>query len=194
MRTLKALLAASMLLTLIACGGGGGGGGSSTPTPATRLVYTDPTDATAYRWVRDAGLSTNTHLVLDLVAPVGVNLHGIGFHATVDATRAGWSKVASGDATWIQNAAFSLGSGTQALAAKVSGNALQAGVYQKAVSTTPVASSGQPLVRVALDLTTGATPGTISLQQTSGKALALVAGTTVAAGNVTTAFGSLQAQ
>jgi len=38
------------------------------PTPASRLVYADPADANAYRWLKDTSLSTPTHLVLYLAA------------------------------------------------------------------------------------------------------------------------------
>ena len=195
MRIIKQVFAISSLLALAACAGGGGnGGGTPLPSSATRLVYANPTDDSAYRWLADSSLSTNTHLVLYLAAPAGVNLHGVGFHLTVDATKAAWIKVSSADPTYLQNAAFNLGSGPQALSAKVSGATLQGGVFQKAARSTPVASTGQPLIRIALDLAAGATPGTVSIQQIPAKALALIAGTTAAPGNITTVVGGLQAQ
>lgn len=193
MRALSSFLLVSALLALSACGGGSGGNPPG-PTPASRLVYTDPVDPSAYRWLKDASLSTNTHLVLYLAAPTGASLHGVGFHVTVDNAKASWSKVDAADATFVQNAAFTLGTGPQALAAKVTGATLQAGVYQKATSTAPVLSTGQPLARIAVDLATGTLPGSVSLQQVSGKGLVLLSGSPAAPGNLSMAFGALQAQ
>lgn len=193
MRALNSFLLATAMLALFACGGGSGGNPPG-PTPASRLVYTDPTDAASYRWLKDDALSTNTHLVLYLAAPAGVNLHGVGFHVTVDSAKATWAKVASSDPTYIQNGAFVLGTGTQALVAKVTGATLQGGIYQKAVGTAPLLSTGQPLARIAVDLATGTLPGSVSLQQVSGKGLVLLSGSTTTPGNLRMIFGALQAQ
>lgn len=194
MRVLKSCLLATTLMALSACGGGGGGNPPG-PTPASHLVYTDPSDANTYRWLKDASLSTNTHLVLYLAAPAGANLQGVGFHLTVvDATKASWAKVAPADTAFVQNAAFTLGTGTQALAAKVTGATLQGGVYQKAVNTAPVVSTGQPLVRIAVDLSSGTLPGPITIQQVTGKGLVLLSGSAATPGNLTMVLGTLQAQ
>lgn len=193
MRVLNQSLFVAALFVLVACGGGGGGNPPG-PTPASRLVYTDPANPNTYRWLKDASLSTHTHLVLYLAAPAGVNLHGVGFHLSVDSAKASWAKVASSDSSYVQNGAFVLGTGTQALAAKVTGATLQGGLYQKAVGTTPVVSTGQPLARIAVDLAAGTLPGSVSLQQVSGKSLVLLSGSTVTPGNLSLVFGTLQAQ
>jgi len=194
MRLLNQCLLVATVLALTACGGGGGGDTPPAPTQASRLMYTDPSDAKAYRWMKDATLSTNTHLVLYLVAPSGVNLHGVGFHLTVDGSKATWAKVVVTDSTYLQNAAFNLGTGPQALVAKVTGSTLQGGIYQKPVGTVPVVSTGQPLIRIAVDLAPATSPGPVTFQQLPGKGMALIAGSSVSPGNITVVLGALQAQ
>ena len=61
------------LMGFLACSGGGGGTTNNPPpakTIAGRLDYTNPTSGT-YTLVKDTTLSTSTHLVLNLMGPVG---------------------------------------------------------------------------------------------------------------------------
>ncbi|HJW09029.1 MAG TPA: hypothetical protein VJ483_05295 [Holophagaceae bacterium] len=186
--------AAALALTL-ACGGGGGGGGTtSTPPPsATKLVYTDPS-AGAYQLKKNATLSTNTHLVLDLVGDGSTTGAGLAFSLSVDTTRVtGWTKVAAADAFLVENGTvLNLGAGTPIMksttAAAGGTQTLSAAVAQKGFAGS-VALNG-PLARVAVDLKNGAMPGSITL--TVVKASVLNSAGTIASAAVTA--GSLSAQ
>jgi hypothetical protein len=168
--TTNLLLASSLLLTLAACGGGGG---SSKAKKASALVYTDPTTGT-YQLKKNAGLSNDSRLVLDLVAVNGGTGAGVAFQLTADTTKVSWAKVQDGDADYVRNGSvFTLGSAPQALKSKVSGNALHVVVSQKGLGGS-VALNGT-LATVALSLKTGVTPGSVSLGMVSGKAQALMA-------------------
>lgn len=159
-----------------------------TPAPAGALVYTNPTTDT-YRLVKNDGLSTTTHLVLDVTgvgAPTGV---GIAFTYTVDTTRATWAKVAGTDAEYIQAGdVFTLGSTPLGLKGKVATTTLTGGLGQKGTGS-PVALNGA-LARVALDLKTGAPTGTATL--TAPKAQIIAADGTIT--TVTVVPGTLSAQ
>ena len=105
------------------------GGTASSPAftrTASALAYADPTGG-AYRLVRNASLSTATHLVLDLLGPAGTSGRGVGFYLSADTTKVDWTKVAGSDAQLVQNSAFNLGTGTQLLKAKAAGDVLQPG-------------------------------------------------------------------
>lgn len=167
MSTLNRILAGSLLLTLAACTGGGpdGGGGS---TAATTLAYTDPTSGT-YRLMRNAGLSTNGHLVLDLVGPAATNGRGVAFTLTADTSKVTWAKVQAADAALAQNVAFTLGGSPQIFKVNVSSGTLQAGMFQKGSGVAAV-SLNTTLARVALDLNGGVAKGaSVSLSAPASK-------------------------
>lgn len=139
------------------------------PPPATTLSYTDPTSGT-YQVQRNAGLSTGTHLVLDVVGSGAPNGAGLAFTLTADATRLTFTKVNGADAQYIQNGAvLNLGSAPLGIRGKVSGNTLTAGLGQKGTGSS-VALNGV-LARFAVDLAAGAPQGTASLGQTKAKVL-----------------------
>lgn len=174
LRIKQSALLAIGLASILACGGGGGGGGTAPPPPppaktmADTLSYTNPSSGT-YMLVKNASKSTASHLVLDLLGPSG-SVSGVGFYLTTDQTKVSWSTVDPGDAQKIKSPTFS-----NAIAkSKVSGDTLQAGVYQKGTTAAISATSSTVLASVALDLKSNvpvANAATISL--TSGRALIL---------------------
>lgn len=146
----------ALLLCLLAACGGGSGGGSS-----PRLVYTDPAGS-GFRLVRNAALSTGTHLVLDLQGPAGTSGRGVDFTVTVGPGPA-WAKVAPDDGHFLQNNLFNLGTGVQALVSVVRDRTLVAGAFQKGPGNAVAFT--QPLARIALD-SGAAAPGPVALQVT----------------------------
>ncbi|WP_005033954.1 hypothetical protein [Holophaga foetida] len=156
MKLLAAPLGLILALAQFSCGGGS----SSPSTPkASGLVYTNPASGT-YRLVRNADLSTTTHLVLDLVGPLSGT--GSGVSVTLSAgTPVAWSNVNGSDpaGTFLANGTqFSLGSAPQILKARVTGQSLVGTVAEKGFSA-PKSLNGT-LLRVALDFRTGL--GTLS--------------------------------
>lgn len=167
MSSLNRLLAGSLLLALAACGGGGGGQ-PPVSTAATTLTYTDPTSGT-YRLMKNAGLSTAGHLVLDLVGPAATNGRGVAFTLTADTGKVTWAKVQAADAALAQNVAFSLGGSPQIFKVNVASGTLQAGMFQKGSGVAAV-SLNTTLARVALDLNGGVTKGaTVTLTAPAAK-------------------------
>lgn len=196
MTTLNRSFLGLTVLFALACGGGGT---STPPTPppptktiADTLAYTNPTSGD-YKLVRNTSLSSATHLVLDLMGPATGNGRGVAFTLTADTTKVTWAKVAGTDANLVQNGAFSLGSGTQIVSAKASGNTLQAGLFQKGSAVAAV-SLNTALARVALDLKAGIVPvnSTVTLSAVTGKANVLPE--TGAPQTVTLTLGTLAAQ
>jgi len=163
-RTARLLPLPSLALGfLLACGGGGGGGttAAATKTVADTFTYTNPSSGT-YQLVQDTAQSTAGHLVLDLVGPAG-SVSGVGFHLTTDATKVTWGSAPS-------PATFS----NTLQASKVSGGALQTGIYQQGTTAAATVTAATVLARVALDLNSGvliANADPIAL--TAGKALVL---------------------
>lgn len=163
-----------------------------TQNTATALSYTDPTSGT-YQLKKNAGLSTSTHLVLDLVgtaaAPSGA---GVTATFTADAAKVGWANVATSDAagTYVQNAAFTLGAAPQLLKGSLSGGTLQVTAAQKGYGS-PV-SLNATLLRVALDLKSAQTPGAVTLSADGTKCQILDASGNLVA--ITVSVGTLTAQ
>jgi len=182
-----ATLASIGLLTLLACGGNGGGG-TSTPTSATVLEYTNPADGT-YKLVKDDS-STGTHLVLNLMGP-DVVLSGVGFYLNADATKVTWADVSGG--AKVASATFT----TPVIAAKVTGDQLQGGVYQKGSAVLAVtADPTTVLATVALDLKTGVPANSpVTLSSVNGKCVILEGpGGATATTPITIAVGELVAR
>lgn len=184
------LLGAFSLALLIACGGGGGSTPPPPPAPtATSLVYTDPTSGT-YQLKKNTTLSTATHLVLDVVGSGAPSGAAFAFTLSTDATRSTWAKVDAADSQQIQNGTvLSLGTGSQAIKAKVTAGTLQGVVGQKGTGAS-VALNGV-LARVALDLRTGAPLGAASPALSATKAQILQADGTIT--TVTLTPGTLSA-
>lgn len=136
------------LMALLACGGGG----SPAPTPAPsapKITYTDPASS-GYRLVRNATLSSDSHLVLDLVGPSGVQGRGVAFTFAVDPARLAWAKPEATDADLVRPMTFDLGAAPQILKAKQAAGTLQVAFAQKG-SAVPAKTLDAVLARVALD-------------------------------------------
>ena len=183
----RTLLGLSLVLTA-ACGGGGGGGQPPPKSIADSLVYTNPTSGDYNLLKSTAVASTATHLVLDLVGPATGNGRGVAFTLSADTTKVNWSTTPA----LVQNVAFNLGTGTQILSAKVTGDTLQAGLFQKG-TTVPAVSLNTTLARIALDLKSGvAVNSTVTLSAVPNKANVLPE--TGAPMIISVSTGTLQAQ
>ncbi len=144
---------------LLACGGGGGGGNNAVQGSSLSLVYVDP-PATGYRFVRDAQLSTGTHLVLDLVGPAGDRGRGVAFTLQLTPGQVGWAKVAPDDPQYLQNILFDPGPGTPLLKSALQGQTtLLADDFQKGLGNDKALDG--PVCRVALDAQAGLTPSAV---------------------------------
>jgi len=153
------------------------------PTSASALIYTDPTDPSSWRLVRDSA-STSTHLVLDLLAPIGLFGQGVTMILTADTTEANWSFV-SGTA-YLAQAAYP---NAMVSIASINGNSLRIVVSQAAGA--PVAAYGSaPVLSVALDLVSGASPGNVAVSVAQGGHLGL----TPTPSPITIEIGVLKAQ
>jgi len=162
-------LAALGISALLACGGGGGGTNTgNNPPPKTiadNLTYTNPSSGT-YQLVKNTTKSTASKLVLDLVGASG-SLSGVGFYLTADQTKVTWTTVDLGDPEMVKNSAFS----NTLVKSKVSGDTLQAGVYQKGTTGAITATTSTLLAQVALDLKSNIPVNTtITLSAPAGKA------------------------
>ena len=176
------------LVGLLGCGGSSSVKPTSSATPsgvASTLVYTAPT-GDGYQLVRDAS-STGTHLVLDLVGPVGAEIKGVEFSLGADATKATWGSAGGVDPYLKEGEVLSLGTGTKLMKSKLSGSVLQAALFQK--GSVAAATLGHlPILSVALDLKAGASAGAVSLTSATAQILdgsGKTQGITLALGNLT---------
>ena len=158
------------------------GGGTKEPAKAASLVYTNPTDAGSWRLVQ-ASSSSTTHLVLDLLAPTGASGQGVTLVLTTDPAKATWSPIAAG-AFAVQKAYPS----TLVQIATLKGADLRLLMTQAA--GTPVAYGSAPVLSVALDLTTGTMPGSVTVSAAQGGHL----GSGPVPVPITVAIGGLLAQ
>lgn len=158
---------------------GAGGTASSTTTVtvipktiADRLDYTNPTSGT-YTLVKDTTLSTSTHLVLNLMGPVGTQGTGVGFYLSADASKVTWTKPSVSDSLLAHGGLFDLGTSPQLAAAKTSGDQLQVGFYQKGATKPAITFTATSiLASVALDLKPSVPVGSaVTLSAVSGKAV-----------------------
>lgn len=178
MRTQHLFLAASTLLLALtmACKGSDDAPPAG-KTIADTLTYTDPV-STDFRLIRST-TSTAGNLVLDLVGPTGTG-KGVAFIFNSDQTKVTWGSTS--------NLAFNLGSGTQALVSKTTGDQLQFGAFQK--PPTAAVSLAQPLVRINLALKQNIPVNTnVTLSVTGGNQLPGTGGPA----NITVAVGTLKA-
>jgi hypothetical protein len=132
---------------------------------AGALNYTDPVSGNYFRFIKNVTISTPTHLVLDLVAAGQANeCAGLAFSVSINgANTVHWAKVAPSDPMLIQNGAvFNLGNNPVGLKTTVENNQLKAVIAQKGTATSANPNSGV-LARIALDCSSGAPSGTISL-------------------------------
>lgn len=197
MHRAKVFVPLMALAALLACGGGSNTPKSlpAPPTVATSLVYSNPTGS--YQLVRNAALSTPSHLVLDLTGPTTpVAARGIALVLTLGAsTQATWAPVTAGGSNFVQEGAvFNLGTGTRALVGRAGngGSELQVALFQKGPAVPAATLGSAVLASVALDLKAGASPGTLALAALAGKAFIQDgSGASVA---ITPAIGSLSAQ
>lgn len=148
-----------------------------TVTSASRsLNYTDPTIG-IYKLIRNTSLSNSSHLVLDLVSSDTQLVSGIGFNISTDTTKATWVKVASADATFVQNGTiFNLGPSPQVQYGKittsgVSSTILSAALALKGSSGVAINGSGGVLARIALDPVGTGAVGAVTLTITKAQAL-----------------------
>lgn len=182
----KSLVSGAALSLLLACGGAHTGPGPEAPAVSTGFEYVDPKGA-EWNLVRNAA-STDTHLVLDLVGPVGGKGRGIGFNLQSDGHIA-FARM--GAAGYVRDTGvFSLLSTFAnypvepvllAGGVKQNGTLLSVGVFQKDRYRTAKAVD-RPVLQIALDFDparTGTLPiGTaIPLAVTKAKAIPAFIGT-----------------
>lgn len=164
-------LASLALGTFLACGGGGHD--PAPPPKASRIVYAPPASG-AYAFIRNASVSTDTHLVLDLQGPVGTSLRGVAFYLTTDASRLTWAKVGASDAQYAETAFDGAQAYSSIVKTKVTAGELQVAALLQATSPYPsILSPDYPLVTLALDLNPGAPPGDVPLTSPHDKAIML---------------------
>jgi hypothetical protein len=168
-RLTQGTLAGLTILALAACSGGGGGGGQPPVPPKTiadTLTYTAPSGS-GLLLLRDAS-STSTRLVLNVVGPPSTALSGVAFFLSADQTKVTWANVGSDKVAEPSPAFFS----NTLVKAKVSGDVLQAGVFQKGTTAPATTGASTVLAKVALDLKSNIPVGTtITLSAPAGKSV-----------------------
>jgi len=188
------LMTSAALASLLACGGG-----HKNPDPPSRTIaYTDPAPGGGFRFVKNAALSTSTHLVLDLVASDQATAsNGLAFDVSLVSASGllAWAKVATSDAAYVRNGAvFDVGGAPAGIAATVASARLKAVVGQKGVGSPKNLNSGV-LASVALDAASGSATGTASFSVgkfqivPGSRTITTVPNSSVSFGTVTVAAG-----
>ena len=156
----------ALVLISLACGGGGSGPNPS-PVNANRLVYTNPTDSSSWRLVRNSS-SSDTTLLLDLLAPTGGYGRGVTVVLTADPSLVSWKPV---DGTsFIRNGGYA---GDLIQKTSLKGGTL--GVLLSQKPGVPASYGVLPVLSVALELKPGARPGAIQFTATQGSHLGVSA-------------------
>ena len=147
-RSLPGALGLLAVALLLACGGAANPGGPG-PSGPTGLTYQDP-PGTGYRLVQDSGLSTPTHLVLDLMGPSEGLGRGVAFTLDAGSLPVVWAPVAHDGPRYATNVGFELGGDPQIFLTKVQGSQLAVIMFQKGAGHAR--AQGTVLCQVALDL------------------------------------------
>ena len=165
---IKPAMAALALAAFVACPGPASGDTSKPPakTIADTLAYSNPSGS-GYTLVRNAA-STAGHLVLDVMGPATPTaLSGVGFQLSADQTKVTWTSVGSDK---VNSSTFT----STLVKTKVSGDTLQAAVFQKGLAAPVTAGPTTVLAQVALDLKPNTPVNTaITLSAPAGKAVIL---------------------
>ena len=188
MRPRTLLLCGAALLAALGCAGHSGGAPRSA-TPASQLIYQASLTADSSSWRLeqdpDGTRSSETHVLLDLLAPAGTSGQGFTVVLATDPANAVWSRV---DGTHY--AVQSLFSSPQVSIISVSNSGSDLRIVFGQAPGTPVPYGTGAVVQVALDLAPGATLGDVTL--TAENAGNLGAGSPPVP--VTVAIGSLLAK
>ena len=134
-------------------------------SPGTLSYQDPPATGCDFRFIRNAALSTPTHLVLDLVSTGRRDSStGLAFTLSIEATNiVSWSKVEPSDSMMVQNGTvFNLGTGPIGLKTTLENAQLKAVLAQKGLGS-PHALDPGTLVRIALDANPAARPGVVTL-------------------------------
>ncbi len=180
--TLRTLSIPLLILVALEVACGGKSDSTTSKNVAKKLVYTDPTDTSSWRLVRN-GTSTDTHLVLDLVAPAGASGRGVTFVATTDRAQTHWQPMEG--AAYTKNVAYT---GSLISIGSVQDSNLRVILSQRTGNSQTYGSA--PVMSVALDLDPNATPGNVALSVNQAGHL----GASTAPSSMNVAAGSLKAQ
>lgn len=182
MKQLRFILPVLLLILFAACHSGGNDPAKAVPaSAATRLVYTDPTDASRWRLLRNPA-SNDGRLQLDLAAPAGAAGRGITLVLTCGPAVT-WASLNGG--AMIANGAYT---GELVQKASLQGSELRLLLSQKPGSTQTYGSTA--VLSLALTLNPGAAPGGVPLTAAQGAHLA----SSATPETVDVLVGTLQAQ
>jgi len=166
MKSIPYCIGTLLLGGLLACGGGFSSSSSSTPG----LGFTSTASTSSYRFVKNATLSTDTRLALDLLGPQGTAARGVALYLATDGTKVEWVNPSTGATTGslvTTGSAFTLGSAPQLVSTKAEGATLQVGAFQKGGAAATYGTT--PILTIGLALKSGTSKGTVLLGAQSGK-------------------------
>ncbi|GLH74547.1 hypothetical protein GETHLI_30490 [Geothrix limicola] len=181
MRTIcQSFLPAASLVLLLACGGAATAPGPQAAPASSGFTYQDPSGS---GWILQKNLaSSDTHLILDVIGPVGTKGRGIGFNLQSDGTVA-FAKLSA--AGYVRDtgvfklqstfANYPVEPTLLAGGVKKNGTLLTVGIFQKD-RYWPAQDLGQAVCQIAIDFdpakTAALPPGTvIPLTITKAKAI-----------------------